>query len=380
MAPEPTQESPSPPESQSAGASGRLLLGGVAVACVLGVGLGLWARPAQSERRVIPPAGAPQKAAPAVRSLQIVFDDRPAEIGAPLEVMTAQAGSAVAPPRAEPPPAEVAPIHPARAGLVKVQDVAPEPVRTLQPAVLPPPPAKALTAKAPPAKSKPVKAEKPAPKVQAAKAEKPKAKPRPAHVEVRKEEAARKPAAKLAKTDRPGKDKAEVRKASAEAKAESKSKPRIVRLLGKLKPKKAEAVKTELAVKAEKTKPRREKVHAERARPKAEKPVRQAVAKPQKAAAGKAGTKAASRCASADPGANAVCADRSLQAADRELARAYRQAEAAGAPPWRLQEQQRRWIAARAAAAREAPWAVRDVYQARIAELRDMTRNAQSVN
>ncbi len=38
--------------------------------------------------------------------------------------------------------------------------------------------------------------------------------------------------------------------------------------------------------------------------------------------------------------------------------------------------QQQRWLAARTAAAREAPWAVQDVYQARIAELEDQTRGA----
>ena len=82
------------------------------------------------------------------------------------------------------------------------------------------------------------------------------------------------------------------------------------------------------------------------------------------------------RCASADPGAALVCADPSLGAADRQLARAYRQAQAAGVSDERLQRQQQRWLAARSAAAREAPWAVRDVYVARIAELNGMAQEA----
>ena len=54
-----------------------------------------------------------------------------------------------------------------------------------------------------------------------------------------------------------------------------------------------------------------------------------------------------------------------------------REAQAAGVPAWRLEQQQQRWLNARANAAREAPWAVRDVYAARIAELRDMSRSRQ---
>jgi uncharacterized protein YecT (DUF1311 family) len=82
------------------------------------------------------------------------------------------------------------------------------------------------------------------------------------------------------------------------------------------------------------------------------------------------------RCALADPGAALVCADPSLGAADRQLSRAYRQARAAGVSDDRLQRQQQRWLAARSAAAREAPWAVHDVYLARIAELNGMAREA----
>jgi uncharacterized protein len=83
------------------------------------------------------------------------------------------------------------------------------------------------------------------------------------------------------------------------------------------------------------------------------------------------------RCASPDPGEALACGDPNLSAAEKRLARAYRDAEAAGVPASTLASQQQRWKQARAAAAREAPWAVREVYQARIAELQDLTRDAK---
>ena len=82
------------------------------------------------------------------------------------------------------------------------------------------------------------------------------------------------------------------------------------------------------------------------------------------------------RCASRDPGEALVCADPNLGAADRQLARAYQGARAAGVPDAQLQRQQERWLAARSAAAREAPWAVHDVYLARIAELNGLAKDA----
>ena len=66
-----------------------------------------------------------------------------------------------------------------------------------------------------------------------------------------------------------------------------------------------------------------------------------------------------------------MCENPRLAAADRRLARAYREAADAGAPEWRLRQQQNRWLAARERAADEAPWAVTEVYEARIAELED---------
>jgi uncharacterized protein len=82
-------------------------------------------------------------------------------------------------------------------------------------------------------------------------------------------------------------------------------------------------------------------------------------------------------CARSDPGEALVCADPSLGAADRQLSRAYQFARAAGVPDAQLRSQQQRWLAARSAAAREAPWAVRDVYMARIAELNDQAKDAR---
>jgi hypothetical protein len=84
----------------------------------------------------------------------------------------------------------------------------------------------------------------------------------------------------------------------------------------------------------------------------------------------------APRCASHDPGEALVCADPNLGAADRQLARAYQGARAAGVPDAQLRQDQQRWLAARSAAAREAPWAVHDVYLARIAELNSQAREA----
>ena len=85
----------------------------------------------------------------------------------------------------------------------------------------------------------------------------------------------------------------------------------------------------------------------------------------------------ADRCAAADPGEAMVCADRRLAVRDRQLQQAYRNAEAAGVPASALRRQQDRWVQARAAAAREAPWAVEDVYVARITERHALSRDAR---
>jgi uncharacterized protein len=88
--------------------------------------------------------------------------------------------------------------------------------------------------------------------------------------------------------------------------------------------------------------------------------------------------KVSTHCALPDAGAALVCSNPQLGAADRRLNRAYQQARAAGVPDSQLERQQQRWLAARSAAAREAPWAVQDVYQARIAELNGMAREAHA--
>ncbi|MBS0333883.1 MAG: hypothetical protein JSS35_14035, partial [Proteobacteria bacterium] len=68
--------------------SRAVLFAGVAGACALGVGFGLWARPAMNERRVAVAAPEPD-ATPAdlaARRLKIVVGDGPAApVGAPIE-------------------------------------------------------------------------------------------------------------------------------------------------------------------------------------------------------------------------------------------------------------------------------------------------------
>ena len=127
-------------------AARHILLAGVAGACVLGVGLGLWARPAMSERQAaaVRPADLLKAPPPATRQLEIVVDDRPAPIGAPIDVLPAKAAlqRPIAPPKALPWP-EPAPVAPPQ-GLMKVQAVA-----------SPPPPAAPIPKLAPPSAGKP---------------------------------------------------------------------------------------------------------------------------------------------------------------------------------------------------------------------------------
>lgn len=68
-----------------------------------------------------------------------------------------------------------------------------------------------------------------------------------------------------------------------------------------------------------------------------------------------------------------VCVDPHLAAADRRLARAYREAVEAGVPERVLRRQQDVWLGARESAARYGPEDVARVYEARIAELEQMT-------
>jgi uncharacterized protein YecT (DUF1311 family) len=71
-----------------------------------------------------------------------------------------------------------------------------------------------------------------------------------------------------------------------------------------------------------------------------------------------------------------VCSDARLAAADRRMARALRAALDAGAPAWRLRRDQRDWLAARDAAAREAPGEVAGLYGQRIEELESIAQGA----
>ena len=425
MAKDPSEDMSAPQLVAQPGFLGRrVLLAGVVGACALGVGAGLWARPAADERRMTPaqvkPAAAPR---PAGR-LEIVLDDSPAPIGAPIEVLPAMGGQAPTAPLlvAPPPPVEATPLAPVRppAGLVRVQAVEPiaaepEPLPPPKPVMKPLPKPEKKAEKKPAAGKKVERAEAPARVKKAADRKVAKADAAPKKAKARDGKAA---GTKLARAEG---------KKSAKA-AEAKTPAKLGKALAKVTPKKvqdaAKSSKAKLAearkARAEKAriekakvekarveKARLEKAHLEKARvekarlekARVEK-AKAAKAKPERAKVVKAASpkpappaarpkppkptrdnpirKASNRCASADPGEAIVCADPSLGAADRQLARAYRQAEAAGVSAGQLARQQQRWLAARAQAAREAPWAVRDVYEARIAELNDMSRGARS--
>src|ERR1019366_4922057 len=116
-----------PPRAKRPGLAIRhVLFLGVAGACVFGAGLGLWARPAMSERQATAavPADASKTPLAAVeRKLEIVVDSRPAPVGAPIDVLPAR--QAPQPLLALPVPAPSPPLAPPRAqGLMKVQDAA----------------------------------------------------------------------------------------------------------------------------------------------------------------------------------------------------------------------------------------------------------------
>jgi hypothetical protein len=374
-----------PRSDRRAGTGKALLFAGVAGACVLGAGLGLWARPSDLER-----PGAPKAAAPVVtpistdRRIPIVVDDSPAPIGKPLDVLTPQAPRpaviprrpALAPQAAPPEPEMIAPSRPP-SGLVRVAAPVPGPMAPTAPRPAPRP--------APP----PVAA-RPDPRLLQAKADAARA-----HAEKLQE-------ARLAKAEH----RRELAEQAAEAKADAKIE-RLARL--KARHDKIRAHEIELA-KAAAPKPRHglaalahafarlaphhtqsapEQRAEARPEPRHKKPASETRlakaaprprAEPPQLMAKAAGTIRVAtipRCASADPGEALACGDPSLGAAERRLARAYRDAEAAGVPASTLATQQQRWKQARAAAAREAPWAVREVYQARIAELQDLTRDAK---
>jgi hypothetical protein len=353
----------------------------------MGVGFGLWARPAMSERQMaLPPVEAP---APALtRRLQIVLDDMPAPLGAPIEVLPAssEAPRAAAP---EPSPREfLAPVRPA-VGLVRVQTIepapeeaAPTPKAARRPEAKPQPQKiasqkittpKSVKIKAVAApKAKPPMLEK-APKLEKAKVVE-KAKPKPAMSKVAKAEPRpAKAPTRLAKVDRretPARAEKAVRVEKANVKRPAKV-GGLAKAIERIAPQRPAATpkpqKVKLEVKKLKApKPRVEKV-AQKVKPAKAAPPARAL-KPVK---GAGPLRIAKAQAQPRP-------DTSIRDADRQMDRAYSSARAAGVPDWQLRKQQARWEAARASAAREAPWAVHDVYLARIAELHDLTRDAQA--
>ncbi len=420
-------ERPRRPRRPGLGAR-HILFAGVAGACVLGVGLGLWARPAMSERQAAAaqPADAPKpQTTAAARKLEIVVDDRPAPIGAPIDVLPARTPPArpIAPPKAlpwpEPAPAPVA-LPP---GLMKARAVAPQPAPAAPiPKAVPPIPRadrprlaplvvaalaapRPVVAKPRPAPLAPVHLAKAAPSPKAPVAVKP---ARARKVELARAAAAKAAAhkldlaqaAKAAKAARAqqiqlaraeAKGRAEAR---AEAKAEAlafaredaRKRARLASLahaFQRLLPHQAKPAPVEVA------KLDRRHAHRTRHEPQVERASlkthrAQHLAPPTRVHSAPAAPSRASglmkvsapRCANRDPGQALVCADPSLGAADRQLSRAYQDARNAGVPDVQLERQQQRWLAARSAAAREAPWAVHDVYLARIAELNGQAREA----
>lgn len=458
-----------PPQTPRPHRGGRnILLAGVAGACVLGVGLGLWARPQMNERRVGAIAPEPEAigADTGERKLKIVVDDHPAPVGAPIQVLPAAAKAPAAPIRlAAAQPAAVATAASAAPSqdLMRAQaNASPAP-----PAVTPKPFIKPVIAKFAPlvlaalaeAKRAESRLMAPRPEVAEVKSEevKPVAAPniprkashsqsarqaqaaqlQAAHqaelaqaataraaaqkaaahrielaqaartakaeklrlAQAEKLEAARQAKADKLETIRLAKAEAKGRaEAHAEAKAEALAEAReeakkqirlasLVRTIKRVLPHDARP-----AAPAQTTQDERK--HAQKTR--RETQIEQAslktrkvphiveppnrshvvtIAPPHPSGLMKVSTP---RCAQRDPGEALVCADPSLGAADRQLLRAYQGARAAGVPDAQLERQQQRWLAARSAAAREAPWAVHDVYMARIAELNGMAHEAHA--
>ena len=410
--PPPTATEPAPLASPFR--PSRFVIAGAFGACVLGAGLGLWARPTS------PALARIAAAEPAPPTLQVVVDDRPAPAGPLLEVLPDD----VAPTDRTHAVARLIPVEPLTArtaGLVRVDAV-------VAPA---PPPSIAPAAKAAPAPQKRVVLAPPsAPPAKVV--EKPKPKPSPvtrvAQAEPRPPKAKPEKTVKLARAEPTPKARAEAKPAksakAAPQKVIAKAKPTVSRKTpieqAEAKPRPAKAKVIKVAAKPQKAKIQQAKVQkaklqktkAEKAKVQKAKVERAPKAKPAltktkvaKAPPPKARTQVArapapkavpaaprrivprgegplrvaraERCAAADPGEALVCADRRLAARDRQLQQAYRDAEAAGVPASALRRQQTRWVQARAAAAREAPWAVEDVYVARISELHDLSRDAQ---
>jgi hypothetical protein len=407
---------------------GRLVAAGVLAACVLGAGLGLWARPVSPEQERAE-AAPPQPVSPGP-ALQIVVDDTPAPIGALLEVLPGDPEPAAAtepppPPPPSPPPLPVEPIAPHRSatGLVKVD----APVVVAEPILAPamkaaPKPMPKFDLKPPPkekvAQAKPSKPERrDVARIQKAEKAEPARLAKARQVEpARAQQPAKAKAVKLIKTEKASKAKA-VKLARAEPKkAAARAQPRPQRLAtlvraSKPAPKKPQAEVRQVAqrkpVQVAAAKPRTPRAatpqrpvlqKAVLRKPPTLKPARRP-ARIEKVATSKVALPPPKRVAIKPPAVrrpvprgegpmrvaranpcNAnpfACGAQQLSVRERQLEQAYRSAEAAGVPAEALRRQQARWLNARAAAAREAPWAVEDVYEARISELNDLSRDAR---
>ncbi len=429
---EPSLDAFMPPRAKRARPATRyILFAGVAGASVLGVGLGLWARPALSERQARADVSTVETPKPvaANRKLQIVVDDHPATVGPPIDVLPAStAPHSLLPPPIIPPvlmkpaPAAPSPQAPVKRDVVRVKDAAP-PVRDEAPSLMKPsltrlvvaalsPTPKLVTPKpkaAPPAHKQVAKAAAPAKvthKVDLARAAAAKAQAHRIEVaEAAKEakaekmekarlaKAAHQQQILLAKAEAKGRAEALAQaksQAVAEAREDERKRVRLASLMRAVKralPHQAKSQTAPVALaKLDHKHPRsgHREARVEQASLKSHKtphlvepPTRTHPVQPAPLQHSSGLMKVSTtRCASRDPGEALVCADPSLGAADRQMTRAYQSARAAGVPDAQLRQQQQRWLSARSSAAREAPWAVHDVYLARIAELNGQAREA----
>lgn len=307
---------------------GRLVMAGLVGACALGAGLGLWARPDGLDRNEATPPPRPEAEADAGgRILQIVVDETPSPLGEPLEVMPAEL-MALVPPYVPPPEATRSPFALTKVGLPR--------------GVLP---VTVLTPPAPPKDASPPRDVKAPPKAR------PEALARSAAKAPPKAASKAAPKATSAPTSRPTKA-ARPDHSTRLAKAEPRPKAGEGGKSG------TEPVKLATLTKAVKAAPATLKEKAGR------------IAAPVRAARNDA-------CALPDPAEALVCANPRLNLRDRQLQRAFRDAEAAGVPASALERQRDRWRQARTAAARDGVWAVEDVYEARIAALHDLARDAR---
>jgi hypothetical protein len=405
-----------------------MVVAGVAGAVVLGVTLGVWARPADPGKASAPAVAKAKPAAP-LHLLQVVVGEAPVPpIGDLLEVLPAGRLSArprdIARPEPAPAPLRAEPVVPRRpvSGLMKVDVPQADPpqalMRTLrvepepEPARRPRPDAELAKAKlakarlaeaqaadaraseARAAETRMVEARAAEARIAAAKARKASALAEAREIRLEQARAAKLEKARLARLETAAKAQ-KAQKATAAAKL-AKAEVRPSRRVDKV-----EKVAVKTPAKPKRLAATPVKVARAEARPVTRaKTVKVAAVRPAPQVAPKAPPKAAPKppparrpvprddgslrmaraertCASPDPGEAIVCADQRLGQRDRQLQEAYRSAEAAGVPASVLRRQQFRWQQARAAAAREAPWAVEDVYVARISELKGQTRDAR---